>query len=93
MGSSTLQRPFRCLQGGRDVHKGGVAGFGSGEGRSSGSAARHRVKIFNHHASQEVEVEVPEDRCELADLTCIENSHLHDQIIAGSDMEQESPEM
>lgn len=50
------------MQGGRDVHKGGVAGFGSGEGRSAGVATRHRVKIFNHHADQEVEVEVPEDR-------------------------------
>ena len=62
------------MQGGRDVHKGGIAGFGSGEGRSSGSATRHRVKIFNHHASQEVEVEVPEDRCDMADLTCIDNA-------------------
>ena len=51
------------MQGGRDVHKGGVAGFGSGEGQSAGAATRHRVKIFNHHADQEVEVEVPEDRC------------------------------
>lgn len=45
------------------MHKGGVAGFGSGEGQSAGAAIRHRVKIFNHHADQEVEVEVPEDRC------------------------------
>ena len=54
---------------------------------------RHRVKIFNHHASQEVEVEVPEDRCDLADLACIKNSRLHDDMIAGNDMQQESPQM
>ena len=40
-----------------------MAGFGSGEGQSAGAATRHQVKIFNHHADQEVEVEVPEDRC------------------------------
>ena len=51
------------MQGGRDVHKGGVAGFGSGEGQSAGAATRHRVRIVNHHADQEVEVDVPEDRC------------------------------
>ena len=55
--------PSGDVQGGRDVHKGGVAGFGSGEGQSAGAATRHRVRIFNHHADQEVEVEVPEDRC------------------------------
>ena len=57
------QEVYPPMQGGRDVHKGGVAGFGSGEGQSAGAATRHRVKIFNHHADQEVEVEVPEDRC------------------------------
>ena len=53
-------------QGGRDAHKGHTAGFGSGEGPSAGTAARHRVKIHNHFAHQEVEVEVPEDRCAAA---------------------------
>ncbi|KAK9824561.1 hypothetical protein WJX72_011315 [[Myrmecia] bisecta] len=50
------------LVGGRDAHKGKLAGFGSGEGPSAGAAPRHKVKIYNHHASQEMEVEVPEDR-------------------------------
>ena len=50
-------------QGGRAVHKGGTAGVGSGEGPSAGAAPRHRVRIHNHHASQDVEVDVPEDRC------------------------------
>ena len=34
--------------------------MGSGEGPST--APRHKVKIFNHFADQEIEVEVPEDR-------------------------------
>jgi ferredoxin len=50
------------VQGGRSVHKGGVAGFQSGEGPSAGATTRHRVVIHNHHANQTVEVEVPEDR-------------------------------
>ncbi|CAL8464925.1 g4460 [Coccomyxa elongata] len=50
------------LVGGRSVHKGGVAGFESGEGPSAGAATRHRVTIHNHHAGQVVEVDVPEDR-------------------------------
>lgn len=48
------------LVGGRVAHYGGVAGVGSGEGPST--APRHKVKIFNHFADQEIEVEVPEDR-------------------------------
>lgn len=50
------------VQGGRSVHKGGVAGYQSGEGPSAGVATRHRVTIHNHHAGQVVEVGVPEDR-------------------------------
>lgn len=45
------------------MHKGGVAGFQSGEGPSAGTATRHQVTIHNHHADQTVEVDVPEDRC------------------------------
>lgn len=52
-----------CSQGGRDVHRGQAAGYGSGEGPSSGTAAVHTVKILNRAAGQEMEVEVPEDRC------------------------------
>ena len=58
--------PRRRPQGGRDAHKGAAAGAGNGEGPGASSAARHRVKIFNRHADQEVEVDVPEDRCVLA---------------------------
>ena len=50
------------LQGGRAAHEGKGWGIGSGEGRSISNAQRHSVKIFNHHANQELEVEVPEDR-------------------------------
>lgn len=50
------------LVGGRAVHKGGVAGFQSGEGPSAGTATKHKVKITDHFADQVVEVEVPEDR-------------------------------
>ncbi|EIE20540.1 hypothetical protein COCSUDRAFT_18627 [Coccomyxa subellipsoidea C-169] len=50
------------LVGGRSVHKGGVAGYQSGEGPSAGVATRHHVTIHNHHAGQVVEVDVPEDR-------------------------------
>ena len=53
---------LKRLQGGRAVHKGDGWGIGSGEGRSVSNAARHTVKIHNHHANQELEVEVPEDR-------------------------------
>lgn len=49
-------------QGGRDVHKGGVYGFKTGEGPSSGAAVTHKVRINNRFANQVVEVEVPEDR-------------------------------
>ena len=48
--------------GGRVVHFGGVAGNKSGEGPSVSNAPRHKVKIKNHFAAQEIEVEVPEDR-------------------------------
>lgn len=50
------------VQGGRDAHKGHVAGYGSGEGPTAGNVASHRVKIHNRFADQEVEVDVPEDR-------------------------------
>lgn len=50
------------LQGGRDTQRGLQPGFGSGEGPSSGTAAKHTVRIHNPAAGQEVEVEVPEDR-------------------------------
>lgn len=50
------------LQGGRAAHKGQGWGIGSGEGPSVSNAPRHTVKIHNHHANQELDVEVPEDR-------------------------------
>ncbi|KAL6785563.1 FDX6 [Auxenochlorella protothecoides x Auxenochlorella symbiontica] len=50
------------LVGGRAAHLGLPAGLGSGEGPSVSKAPRHSVKIHNHYADQEVEVEVPEDR-------------------------------
>lgn len=50
------------VQGGRDVHKGGVYGFQTGEGPSAGTAVTHKVRINNRFANQVVEVEVPEDR-------------------------------
>ena len=54
---------FRDAQGGRDAYRGVAPGSGSGEGPSAGVAPRHTVKIYNRAAGQEVEVEVPEDRC------------------------------
>ncbi len=48
------------------MHKGGVAGYQSGEGPSAGVATRHHVTIHNHHAGQVVEVDVPEDRSVLS---------------------------
>ena len=65
-------------QGGRSVHKGGVAGFESGEGPSAGVATRHRVTIHNHHAGQVVEVDVPEDRS----APSISPPHLRVQALA-----------
>lgn len=53
------------MQGGRDAYKGDSPGAGSGEGPSRGATAVHRVRIINHHAGQDVEVVVPEDRCGL----------------------------
>ena len=50
------------LQGGRAAHNGQGWGIGSGEGPSVSNAPRHSVKIHNHHANQELDVEVPEDR-------------------------------
>lgn len=50
------------LVGGRAVHFGGVAGQRSGEGPGVSTATKHTVKIYNHYADQEIEVEVPEDR-------------------------------
>ena len=66
------------LQGGRAAHKGQGWGIGSGEGPSVSNAPRHSVKIYNHHASQELDVEVPEDRsvslqvasCEYGGIVC-----------------------
>lgn len=49
-------------QGGRTVHRGGVYGWRSGEGPSSGEVVSHTVVIHNHYADQVVEVDVPEDR-------------------------------
>lgn len=51
----------RALQGGRDAHYGGQFGFRTGEGPSAG-APTHKVRIRNHYADQDIEVEVPEDR-------------------------------
>jgi ferredoxin len=52
------------LVGGRDVHHGGVAGFGTGEGPSAGAGVPvHRVVIRDpHYGNATCEVEVPEDR-------------------------------
>ncbi|KAF5837755.1 2Fe-2S ferredoxin-type domain-containing protein [Dunaliella salina] len=50
------------LIGGRDAHYGNLAGFGTGEGKSAGNVPSHKVKIHNHFAQQEMEVDVPEDR-------------------------------
>jgi ferredoxin len=50
------------LVGGRSAHYGIAPGIGSGEGPSVSDAPRHKVKIKNHFAAQEIEVEVPEDR-------------------------------
>jgi len=50
------------LQGGRNVHLGGEAGQGSGEGPGTRDAPMHKVKIYNRFTDEEVEVEVPEDR-------------------------------
>ena len=58
-------------QGGRDAYKGGAAGAGSGEGPGTSAAPRHRVKIFNRAAGQEVEVDVPEDRCADSMAACL----------------------
>lgn len=55
------------LSGGRDAYRGRQPGTGSGEGPSLGNAPRHKIKIMNHHTSQELEVEVPEDRYILAE--------------------------
>lgn len=50
------------LQGGRDAYKGQKAGTGSGEGPSRGGVPTHKIKIYNRHTDQELDVEVPEDR-------------------------------
>jgi hypothetical protein len=49
------------------VHKGAAVGAGTGEGRSSVDAPMHTVKIRNHHAGQEIDVQVPEDRSAAAE--------------------------
>lgn len=50
------------LQGGRAVHTGGMAGFRTGEGVTAGDVATYSVKIFDHFANQEIDIQVPEDR-------------------------------
>lgn len=50
------------LVGGRAVHFGGHAGHLSGEGKGKTNVPTHKVKITNPACSQELEVEVPEDR-------------------------------
>lgn len=50
------------LVGGSAVYRGQVAGYRSGEGPGLSEAPQHKVKIYNHYADQEVEVDVPEDR-------------------------------
>lgn len=50
------------LVGGRGVFLGRPAGFMVGEGIGASDAPRHKIKIMNHFAEQEIEVEVPEDR-------------------------------
>lgn len=71
MGRTVLTR--LCLhllllvQGGSAVYRGGVAGQGSGEGPGASSAQSFKVKIINHYAEEEVDVEVPEDRCGIAE--------------------------
>ncbi|GLI69019.1 hypothetical protein VaNZ11_013558 [Volvox africanus] len=50
------------LVGGRAVHKGGVYGFRTGEGPSAGNVPVHKIKIFDHHGNQEIDIQVPEDR-------------------------------
>lgn len=50
------------LVGGRAVHFGGHAGHLSGEGKGKSDAPTHKVKISNPACSQDLEVEVPEDR-------------------------------
>jgi hypothetical protein len=52
----------RCVQGGRAVHLGEAAGFSTGEGKSAGDVPTHKVKIRNHYADQDLELDVPEDR-------------------------------
>jgi hypothetical protein len=37
-------------------------GVGTGEGSSRGNCPTYKIKIINHYAGQEIEVEVPEDR-------------------------------
>lgn len=66
--------PLGACQGGRDAYKGGAAGAGSGEGPGTSAAPRHRVKIFNRAAGQEVEVDVPEDRCGVVLAACLRGS-------------------
>lgn len=51
-----------CAQLGRTVGAGSRFGIGTGEGASRGDCAKHKVKIYNHYADEEVELEVPEDR-------------------------------
>lgn len=53
---------FPDVQGGRAVHKGGVAGMHTGEGPTEGLVPTHKVQIHDHYSNQVFNVEVPEDR-------------------------------
>lgn len=53
---------------GRQVADGDRFGIGTGEGPSKGDCATYKVKIYNHYADETVEVEVPEDRCDIVPL-------------------------
>lgn len=62
MGMLLTRAPGFARQGGRAVHYGDTAGFRTGEGRTAGNVASHKVKIYNHYAEQHLEIDVPEDR-------------------------------
>lgn len=51
-----VMSPSWRTQGGRAVYHGRPAGYMSGEGMGASSAPRHKVKIINHFADQELEV-------------------------------------
>lgn len=51
------------MQGGSYAWKGGIPGFGSGEGPTAGDVPTHKVTIYNKYQDRTFELEVPEDRC------------------------------